>query len=94
VRTSEVHGCVSLESVNFPGYFLRHRNFVVHLDRQDGSSLFRADSTFCPVAVSAGAIVLRSSNYPTRYVTEDAQALELTVAEPAQAIALEVRSPV
>jgi hypothetical protein len=94
VRKSEVRGCVSFESVNFPGYFLHHRNFMIHLDRADDSRLFPADSTFCPVTVSPGVIVLRSSNYPTRYVTEHDDALDLTEVPPSGAVALQVRAPV
>ena len=37
---------VRLESTNFPGHFLRHQNFRVVLHRDDGSDLFRLDSTF------------------------------------------------
>jgi hypothetical protein len=33
--------------VNFPGYYLRHYNFQVVLNRSDGSSLFADDATFC-----------------------------------------------
>ncbi|HEU5470925.1 MAG TPA: family 43 glycosylhydrolase [Actinophytocola sp.] len=39
-------GTISLESANFPGYFLRHRNFELWLDRNDGSALFRGDASF------------------------------------------------
>ena len=35
-----------LESVNYPGYFLRHKNFVVRLERYEYSSLYLADSSF------------------------------------------------
>jgi len=37
---------ISLEAKNFPGYFLRHRNYEVWLDRFDGTPQFNADSTF------------------------------------------------
>jgi len=78
VRAVRADGCVALESVNYPGRFLRHRNFVLRLDRQDGTALFAADSTFCPVYRSSGALVLRSYNYPNRYLTEDGSVLTLT----------------
>jgi hypothetical protein len=58
-------GCVSFESVNYPGYFLRHRDFVIHLDRRDASRLFAQDATFCPVRTGDGAVLLRSINYPS-----------------------------
>lgn len=35
-----------LESVNYPGRYLRHRNFRLHLDPYDNSKLYRADSAF------------------------------------------------
>jgi hypothetical protein len=63
-------GCVSLESVNYPGSFLRHRDFVVHLDRRDGSGPFDQDATFCPQPVRDGsAVTLESVNFPGRAVT-------------------------
>jgi hypothetical protein len=36
---------VSFESVNFPGYFLRHAG-LCYINRSDGSELFKMDSTF------------------------------------------------
>ncbi|WP_433360475.1 AbfB domain-containing protein [Actinoplanes sp. CA-142083] len=66
-------GCVSLESVNYPGYFLRHRNFILRLeqpgrwDRRGGSELFERDATFCTSPTSDGsAFILESINYPNR----------------------------
>ena len=43
-------GCYSFESRNYPGQYLRHRDFRVHREAGDGSALFRADATFCAVA--------------------------------------------
>ena len=40
--------CVSFESSNYPGDFLRHYNFQLRRQTNDGSSLFAADATFCP----------------------------------------------
>ena len=39
--------CVSLESVNFPGQYLRHQNFWIVLAKNDNSPLFKSDATFC-----------------------------------------------
>lgn len=36
----------SLESVNLPGHYLRHRNGELWLDRNDGTALFKADATW------------------------------------------------
>ncbi|MFM6252779.1 MAG: AbfB domain-containing protein, partial [Dolichospermum sp.] len=39
-------GGTSYESYNFPGYYIRHRDFELWLDKFDGSSLFRDDASF------------------------------------------------
>ncbi|AZQ33951.1 alpha-L-arabinofuranosidase [Streptomyces cyaneochromogenes] len=48
------------------GRYLRHRAFVLRAERNDGSSLFGQDATFCPRASSShsGATMLESVNYP------------------------------
>ncbi|MFE7277324.1 glycoside hydrolase family 43 protein [Streptomyces sp. NPDC057623] len=43
-------GSVALESYNFPGYYLRHRNGELWVDRSTATDLFRADRSFQPVA--------------------------------------------
>ena len=61
--------CVSFESRNFPGDFLRHQNFQLFRQPMDGSALFRADATFCPQAGrsgAAGTTSFASFNFPTR----------------------------
>ncbi|MFI0966779.1 AbfB domain-containing protein [Streptomyces sp. NPDC021080] len=51
------------------GSYLRHRDFVLHADRNDGSALFREDATFCPRASShSDAVRLESVNYPGRFL--------------------------
>lgn len=47
-----VHGladssCISFESADAPGEYLRHRHFVLFLDPDDGSAGFARDATFC-----------------------------------------------
>ena len=37
---------ISLEAHNFPGFYIRHRNFHLYLDRNDHTQLFREDATF------------------------------------------------
>ncbi|WP_436529319.1 AbfB domain-containing protein [Actinoplanes sp. HUAS TT8] len=82
-------GCVSFESVNYPGYFLRHQNFVIKLNRQDPSDLYAQDATFCPVTIRSGAaLVLRSTNYPKRFVTESDGRLYLSETTADRALAL------
>ncbi|WP_395855609.1 AbfB domain-containing protein [Cystobacter fuscus] len=57
---------LSLESTNFPGYFLRHRNGEVWLDLDDGSSLFKADATWWRRAGQANSALIsfESFNFP------------------------------
>ncbi|MGW3665734.1 AbfB domain-containing protein [Streptomyces sp. NPDC005141] len=50
------------------GAYLRHRDFVLRADRDDGSALFRKDATFCPRASSSGAVMLEAVNYPGRFL--------------------------
>jgi hypothetical protein len=51
------------------GSYLRHRNFILRAERNDGSPLFKQDATFCPRTSSySGAVMLESVNYPGRYL--------------------------
>jgi beta-glucanase (GH16 family) len=63
-------GGVSFQSQNFPNSYLRHRLGEVWLDRDDGSSLFRADATFNQRAGQANgnATSFESWNFPGRYL--------------------------
>ena len=85
-------GCVSFEAANYPGRFLRHRDFGIRLDRRDRTRLFDLDATFC-AETRGGAIVLRSHNYPDRFVTESGSLLRLTPASTGTATGFVVRSP-
>ncbi|MEV4282038.1 AbfB domain-containing protein [Actinoplanes xinjiangensis] len=60
-------GCVSFESAEHPGFYLRHRNYVLLLERYDASGLYRSDATFCPQA-SGGGFALRSVNFPDHHL--------------------------
>jgi non-reducing end alpha-L-arabinofuranosidase len=61
--------CVSFESRNFPGDFLRHSNFQLFRQPMDGSALFRQDATFCPVAGHSGTgTSFASANFPDRFI--------------------------
>lgn len=70
---------VSFESVNKPGYFLRHQGFEVKLMQNDGTSIFAADATFTKVPGLADASwsSFRSVNYPTRYLRHSAYVLRI-----------------
>jgi hypothetical protein len=61
--------CVSFESANDPGQFLRHYNFELYIAQNDGSSTFAQDATFCPKAGNSGTgTSFQSVNYPTKYI--------------------------
>lgn len=59
--------CYSFESRNYPGEFLRHREFRVRRDANDNSALFKADATWCAVAGSGG-VRFTSANLPGSYL--------------------------
>jgi hypothetical protein len=63
-------GTVSLESANFPGYYLRHKNNEVWVEKNDGTTLFAGDASFMAragLADSAG-VSYESFNLPGRYI--------------------------
>ncbi|MEU6510725.1 alpha-L-arabinofuranosidase B [Streptomyces sp. NPDC046942] len=61
--------CISLESANASGSYLRHYAFQLHLQPNDGTSQFAADATFCPKPGNSGTgYSLQSFNYPAKYV--------------------------
>ncbi|KAF7891760.1 hypothetical protein EAF00_008062 [Botryotinia globosa] len=60
--------CFSFESNDTPGSYIRHYNFGLLLDANDGSKAFREDATFCPQAgLSGQGSSIRAWSYPTRY---------------------------
>jgi non-reducing end alpha-L-arabinofuranosidase len=61
--------CVSFESRNYPGDFLRHFNYQLRRQPMDGTGQFRADATFCPQAGKGGSgTSFASYNYPDRFI--------------------------
>ncbi|GHH01351.1 glycoside hydrolase family 43 protein [Streptomyces lanatus] len=72
-------GTVSFESVNFPGYFLRHSNYDFQLVRNDGTAQFAADATFRQVAGLADSAwsSFQSYSHPNRYLRHYAYQLRL-----------------
>lgn len=61
--------CVSFESYNYPGEFLRHSNYQLYRQPDDGSTLFENDATFCPHPGNSGhGTSFQSHNYPDRYL--------------------------
>lgn len=39
-------GTVSLASAAFPGHYLRHRNYLLHLDPYEENNVYKPDATF------------------------------------------------
>jgi hypothetical protein len=62
-------GCVSFESRNYPGDFLRHYDYKLQRQPMDGTSIFRQDATFCPQTGKSGSgTSFASYNYPDRFI--------------------------
>ncbi|EED14628.1 alpha-N-arabinofuranosidase precursor, putative [Talaromyces stipitatus ATCC 10500] len=60
--------CFSFESVDSPGSFIRHSNYELKVNANDGSKIFSEDATFCPQAgLNGQGNSFRSWSYPTRY---------------------------
>jgi hypothetical protein len=63
------NSCVSFESKNMPGDFLRHQNLALHLQPFDGTALNRSDATFCPQPGKNGkGNSFHTMNDPTNYI--------------------------
>ncbi|MGW6929185.1 family 43 glycosylhydrolase [Lentzea sp. NPDC054927] len=79
-------GTVSLESTNFPGYFLRHRNLELWVERNDGSTQFRNDASFSqrPGLAASTAVSFESLNRPGSYMRHSNGLLNLQAATDAQ----------
>ncbi|KAI4606913.1 hypothetical protein J4E83_009824 [Alternaria metachromatica] len=61
--------CFSFESKDTAGSYIRHFNFVLQLQANDGSKAFKEDATFCPQAGFTGSgSSIRAWGYPTRYI--------------------------
>jgi non-reducing end alpha-L-arabinofuranosidase len=61
--------CVSFESANKAGFYIRHSGFELFLNSNDGSALFAQDATFCPRAGNSGTgYSLMSNNYSNKYI--------------------------
>ncbi|BCB82376.1 hypothetical protein GCM10022251_47950 [Phytohabitans flavus] len=70
-------GTVSLESANFPGYYLRHRNYEMWVERNDGSAIFRSDASFFRRAglADAAGVSFESVNFAGRYIRHSSNLL-------------------
>ncbi|EUC41055.1 carbohydrate-binding module family 42 protein [Bipolaris oryzae ATCC 44560] len=70
VRTGFTNSeCFAFESKDTAGSFLRHANFVLQVNANDGSKGFKEDATFCPQAGLTGkGSSIRTWGYPTRWI--------------------------
>ncbi|KAI0205349.1 carbohydrate-binding module family 42 protein [Astrocystis sublimbata] len=60
--------CLSFESVDSPGSFIRHSNYQLLVNTNDNSKTFHEDATFCSQdGVNGQGSSLRSWSYPARY---------------------------
>lgn len=62
---------VSLESVNFPNYYVRHCGFRIRIDPRQETQLYKDDASFKMVAAlngRQGYISFESRNYPGRFI--------------------------
>ncbi|KAJ7870871.1 glycoside hydrolase family 54 protein [Mycena leptocephala] len=61
-------GCISFLSRDTAQSYIRHFNFQLLVNADDGTQLFKEDATFCPQAGKNGqGNSLRSWSYPTHY---------------------------
>ncbi|WP_410660377.1 AbfB domain-containing protein [Amycolatopsis sp. lyj-112] len=68
--------CLSFESRNYPGQFLRHASSRIRKDANNGSALFAADATFC-AREGAGGTALESYNQRGAYIRHQAETVYL-----------------
>lgn len=60
--------CYSFESKDTPGSYIRHNNFQLYVNANDGSKQFGEDATFCMQAgLNGQGSSVRAWGYPTRY---------------------------
>jgi hypothetical protein len=60
--------CFSFESTDTAGSYIRHYNFGLLLNANDGTKQFHEDATFCPQSgLNGQGSSLRSWSYPTRF---------------------------
>jgi hypothetical protein len=61
--------CVSFESANGSGDYIRHYDFELYLEPNDGTTQFALDATFCPRAGNSGSnYSFLSYNYSYKYI--------------------------
>lgn len=70
---------VSIESVMYPGYYIRHKNFVMYLEKNDGTDNFKKGATFKMVdgLADANGISFESYDWPGYYLRHSAFVLRM-----------------
>lgn len=70
---------VSIQSVYFPGYYLRHTGFDFVLEKNDGTVSFKEDATFrrVPGLKDSSWTSFQSFNYPDMYIRHSNYELKL-----------------
>lgn len=60
--------CFSFQSVDTPGSYIRHYDFALLVNANDGTKQFGEDATFCPqTPLNGQGSSIRAWSYPTRY---------------------------
>lgn len=69
---------ISFEAINWPNYYIRHRNKLLYIQKVDRSALFNRDAswtpertTFPPPATSSQLFLMTSKNLPTYSIRFD-----------------------
>ena len=66
--TRQGRTAVSLESVNFPGFYIRHSGSSLVLQKNDGSQQFAQDASFTQIRRTGGGTVFESVNVPGSFI--------------------------
>ena len=66
---NQVQNYVSIQSTQYPGYFLRHSNFQIWMQASQGADeQFNSDSSFQIMPQGGGSIAFQSYNYPDQFI--------------------------
>jgi hypothetical protein len=76
-------GCISFESVNYPGHYLRHANYMIILNKNDGSELFNKDASFYRRngLAAQNYSSYESVNYPNHFIRHQNSQLRISPRE-------------
>jgi len=86
-------GCLSFESANYDGFYLRHHDFLLRLARNDRTPLFRQDATFCPERSADGTLTLRALNFTDRRLALQWNRVTLAPVPASKALHIRLRPP-